>query len=360
MKEVIKVVVAVQESVRKVVQKDIRNGLTIGFRRTATVVTSVATMCVTLVGAKPLQAATFAERAPAPAAVNLTPTGVRTNGTFLVTLSNPVFEDGKLNVLALRADVKVNTGKAGNAGKKVAQVVFNVSRNGTAQYTQREQSAPYCIFGDQENQCAARQVGDDFPNGGAVIRIGTYSVDIAVYSNAANTAAPDWQGRVKFVLEPGEIGAEKSALGLGQGNGPVATVIEPYYARAGFSAIQIEVRTQNRPGRPNGTGIQRVTFRVSRLDDNFTPVYVGYELNKPYCIFGEEANGTTCRTLRVGDEWPQSTRLVFDDNGEATGKEADPDIAVSTIEPGEYNFSIFIEADNGTWSSNADMTLVAP
>ena len=299
-----------------------------------------------LSGVQPVHGAALA----APAAANLPPTSVSNTGAFNVTVSNPVFANGRLNLLALQANVRPLQ------GKKVSRVVFTVFRNGNPVFEQRELGAPYCVFGDQNGTCTSLQVGDDFPNG-ELVRVGNYTVQIMVYSTATKI---DWTGTVKFGLDAGAIGAEKPPYGTGQGNGPYAEIFDSYYSSAGMRKIKIEVRAQNKKGRPNGTGIRQVTFRVSRLDDNFTRVYVGYELTKPYCIFGEESDGKTCKTLRVGDEWPQSTRTVENDNGEVTGKEPDPDIERSTIEPGEYNFSIRIDADNGNWSSNGDVTLLEP
>ena len=302
-------------------------------------------MLAVLMGSQPASAAVYA----APAAASLPPSNVVSTGAFDVTVSNPVLTNGRVNLLALRADVKPRI-----QGKKVSRVVFTVFRNGSQVFEQREQGAPYCIFSDQNSTCTALQVGDDFPNGG-LIRVGNYTVQIAVYGGVTQ---PDWKGTVQFGWDAGAISAEKPPYGTGQGNGPFVEIFDAYYSAAGMSKIKIEVRAQNKKGRPNGTGIRQVTFRVTRNDDDNTTVYVGNELTKPYCIFGEESDGKTCKTLRVGDEWPESTRVVEDDNGKVTGKEPDPDITPSTIEPGKYNISIRIDADNGNWSSNGDVELL--
>jgi hypothetical protein len=295
-----------------------------------------------------LQSVNGAVRA-APVAANLPPTNVSNTGAFNVTVSNPVFANGRVNLLALRADVQPRT-----TGKKVNRVVFTVFRNGNQVFEQQEKGLPYCVFGDQNGSCTPLQVGDDFPNG-QLVRVGNYTVQIAVFSTATQ---PEWKGTVQFGWDAGAISAEKPPYGTGQGNGPYAEIFDAYYASAGMNKIKIEVRAQNKKGRPNGTGIRQVTFRVSRYGDDYATVYVGNELSKPYCIFGEASDGRTCKTLRVGDEWPESTRVVENDNGEVTGKEPDPDITPGTIEPGEYNISIRIDADNGNWSSNGDVTLV--
>ena len=299
----------------------------------------------TSIGSQPASAAVYA----APAGANLPPSNVVSTGAFEVTVSNPVLTTGRVNLLALRADMKPRI-----QGKKVSRVVFTVFRNGNQVFEQREQGAPYCVFGDQNGTCTPLQVGDDFPNG-QLIRVGNYTVQIAVYGAVTQ---PEWKGTVQFGWDAGAISAEKPPYATGQGNGPFAEIFDAYYSAAGMRKIKIEVRAQNKKGWPNGTGIRQVTFRVSRYDDDFTAVYVGNELTKPYCIFGEENNGKTCKTLQVGDEWPESTRVVEDDNGKVTGKEPDPDITPSTIEPGKYNISIRIDADNGNWSSNGDVTLL--
>lgn len=304
-----------------------------------------AVLLMVLMGSQPVNGAGLAGRA----AANLPPSNTRNTGTFGVTVSNPVFANGRVNRLALRADVKPLI-----SGKKPSRVVFTVLRKDVKVFEKQETSAPYCVFSDQNGACNVLQVGDDFPNGN-LIRVGDYTVQIAVFGIAVQ---PDWQGTVKFGWDAGVIGAETPPYGTGQGNGPFAKIFDAYYSSAGMQAIKIEVRTQNKQGWPNGTGVKMVRFRVSQNFGDFNDVYVNYELTKPYCIFGELNDGRTCRTLRAGDAWPQSMRLVEDDNGEVQGKEADPDIEPGTIEPGEYNISIRIDADNGNWSSDGDVIVL--
>ena len=305
--------------------------------------------------AQPTQAYEF----HAPTAVSLPPEAVKTNGVFLVTLSNPVFANGRTNVMALRADVRT----APNTTRKVSRVTFTLERGGRTVYTQQERGAPYCAFGDafgdQAGACTALQVGDDFPNTSSLIRVGNYTVTVAVFSTAA---MPDWQGTVKFVLEPGQIGAERPPYGTGQGNGIFAQVFDGYYASKGTRALRIEVRAQTRQGRPNGGGIAKVQFQVSQRFGDFSDVYSSYELTTPYCIFGEESDGKTCRTLRVGDAWPQSTQIVYDENGKIQGKEPDPGIPPSTIEPGDYTIRIQIEGtdSNDSWNSDDGFVTLLP
>ena len=290
----------------------------------------------------------------APLGATLTPANVKTNKAFNVTLSNPVFANGKLDVLALRADVNAGTS---NNGRAVKRVVFVVTRNGARVFTHEEKGAPFCIFGDKEQDCNALQAGDDFPDGG-LIKVGDYQVKVSVFSTSTT---PDWEGSVKFVLNPGAVNTEKSPLGTGSGNGPNAQVIDRYYSASGMRAMRVEVRVFTDKNTPmNLKDVQYVRFRVTdlgRSGRDYGAVFANHETGAPYCIFGEEANGKTCKTLRVGDRWPPSNRLK-ENTGDLTEKENDPEISSSVIQPGDYEITIFISTNHGTWSSSAEITLL--
>jgi hypothetical protein len=290
----------------------------------------------------------------APTRAILAPTGVKTNNAFTVEISNPVFAKGKLDVLALRVDIS----KGANNNNRVARrVSFAMSRNNTPVFSSDEQNAPYCIFGDQNNQCNALQAGDDFPKGG-LIKIGAYAVKISVYSTAS---APDWEGTVRFALDPGSVSAEKPPYGTGQGNGPLAQIVDKFYSAKGMRALRIEAKVFTDNKAPmRAEDVQFVRFMVTDLGRNgreYGTLYANFELNAPYCIFGEESNGKTCKTLRVGDRWPQSNRRK-EDTGDRFEKENDPAIAQTQIEPGEYEITIFISTNQGTWSSSGEITLL--
>lgn len=290
----------------------------------------------------------------APAWAVLPPTGVKTNNAFTVEISNPVFAKGKLNLLALRVEI----GKGTNNNNRVAKrVSFAMARNNTAVFSSDEQNAPYCIFGDQNNQCNALQAGDDFPKGG-LIRTGAYAVKISVYSTSG---APDWEGTVRFTLEPGSVGTEKPPYGTGQGNGPLAQIVDRFYSAKGMRALRIEAKVFTDANAPmRAEDVQFVRFMVTDLGRNgreYGTVYANFELNAPYCIFGEESNGKTCKTLRVGERWPQSNRRK-QDTGDRIEKENDPEIAQTRIEPGEYEVTIFISTNQGTWSSSGEIIVL--
>lgn len=290
----------------------------------------------------------------APVSAPLSPTNVKSNNAFAVAISNPVFANGRLDMLALRVDVSKGTN---NNSRTVKRVKFAVSRNNAAVFASEEQNAPYCIFGDQNNQCMALQAGDDFPNGG-LIKTGAYSVTVSVYSTAKTA---DWEGTLRFTLDPGTVSVEKPPYGTGQGNGPLAQILDKYYAEKGMRSLRIEARVFTEDNAPmRGEDVQYVRFIVTDLGRSgreYGKVYANYELSAPYCIFGEESNGRTCKTLRVGDRWPQSNRLK-DDTGDRFEKENDPELTQTQIEPGEYEVTIFISTNQGTWSSSGEITLL--
>lgn len=283
----------------------------------------------------------------APAAVNLPPQNVQSNDTYNVTITNPTA--GNIEKVALQVTTQ------GNPKPKLVRFSVRklLSDGGTdTVYERDENNAPFCIAGDSGGKCTVKQAGDRWETGKRLVSTGDYIVDIGVFSDPLNDE-PDWSGSVPFKLITSKVVADEPNYGTGQGNGPLAEIHDPFYREDGQDKIRVEAKVFRPDGKPMpNNNVQYVEFRVQ--NSNFEDVYVNYELNAPYCIFGEEGDGKTCKTLQAGDTWPQSNKRNEDGNG----KTNDDSIAQTTIEPGEYQLSIFISTGNGTWSSSGNFILL--
>lgn len=284
----------------------------------------------------------FAALQPAQAAplqAELSPANVSTTGKFRVTISNPETERGEAKLLALRAEVNP-TG--------VSKVVFEVSKDSKFVFSTTESQYPYCIFGDENKQCKYLLAGDNVKDNVA-LKLGNYTVKVMVFGSKTT---PEWSGVVKFSLANGDLTSPDLPYGTGSGNNPEVKIIDPYWRAEGMKKIQVEARLLNGG---KGKQVQSVEYRVYRLDP-YEQVYAGVELGGPYCIFGELSDGKTCKSLKVGDLWPQSQMRVDQDNGFT--KQNDENIPRTEIVPGKYQLSIFVSTTFGTWSSSGDFTLL--
>lgn len=283
----------------------------------------------------------------APPAATLPPQGVNSNGKYTVAITNPTA--GNIEKLALQVTPQGNP-----QPKLVRFAIVKKLANGDSDtvYERDEKSAPFCIAGDNGKTCTTKQAGDRWETGKRMVSAGNYEVEIGVFSDPTSDE-PDWFGTVAFKLTASKVVAEEPNYGTGQGNGPLAEIYDSYYRDAGQNKIRVEAKVYTSKGKPMGKeGVQFVEFRVQ--NSNFEDVYVNNEMSPPYCIFGEESDGKTCKTLKAGDTWPQSNKR----NENGGGKSNDDSIPQTTIEPGEYQLSIFISTGNGTWSSSGKFTIV--
>lgn len=283
----------------------------------------------------------------APPAANLPPQNVQSNGTYNVTIANPTA--GNIERLALQVTPRGNP-----QAKLVRFAVVKKLANGDSDtvYERDEKSAPFCIAGDSGGKCTTKQAGDRWETGKRMVSTGDYEVEIGVFSDPTSDT-PDWSGTVPIKLTTKKVVADEPNYGTGQGNGPLAEIYDSFYREAGQKQIRVEAKVFTPDGKPSKReNVRYVEFRVR--NSNFEDVYVNYELNPPYCIFGEESDGKTCRTLKAGDTWPQSN--AYDDNSRT--KSDDPSIPRTVIEPGEYRLSIDIRTSNGSWSSGGDFTIL--
>lgn len=297
---------------------------------------------MTLIAAMVVTAMAFADGRAAQAAplrADLSPTNVTSSGKFKVTISNPETERGEAKLLALRAEVK-STG--------VSKVVFEVSKDAKFAFSTTESQYPYCLFGDENNRCKYLLAGDEAKDK-YVLKTGNYSVKVMVFGSGT---APEWSGIVKFTLANGDLTSPDLPYGTGSGNNPEVKIIDPYWRAEGMKKIQVEARLLNGG---KGKQVESVEYRVYRLEP-YEQVYAGVELGAPYCIFGELSDGKTCKSLKVGDMWPQSQLRVDQDNGFT--KQNDESIPRTKIVPGEYELNIFVSTTFGTWSSQGNFTLL--
>jgi hypothetical protein len=278
----------------------------------------------------------------APLQGELVPANVTSTGKFKVVISNSETDNGKAKLLELRVEV-------GPAG--VSKVVYEVSKDDKFAFSVTEFQYPYCIFGNEENKCAYQLAGDEIKDKAFVLKPGNYAVKVKVFGTATT---PDWSGTVKFKLVVGDLTSVDLPYGTGSGNNPIVKIVDPYWRKEGMKKIQIEARLQNGS---KDKQVQYVEFRVVRTSD-YETVYVGTETGAPYCIFGEPDGKKTCKILNVGDTWPQSYEKKSKQSGDGYEKEKLTDIPQSKITAGEYNLSIFVSTNFGTWSSQGDFTLL--
>jgi hypothetical protein len=283
----------------------------------------------------------------APPAATLTPQNVQSNGTYTVAITNPTA--GNIERLALQVAAQ------GNPRPKLVR--FSVIRqrsDGSTDivYERDEKTAPFCIAGDSGGKCTVKQAGDRWETGKRMVSTGNYDVEIGVFSDPTSET-PDWSGSVPIKLVTSKVVADEPNYGTGQGNGPLAEIHDPFYREAGQKQIRVEAKVFSPNAKPMPKeNVRHVEFRVR--NSNGDDVYVNNELNPPYCIFGEESDGKTCRTLKAGDTWPQSNTF----NDETNSKSDDDSIPRTTIEPGEYRLSIDIRTGNGTWGSSGAFTIL--
>jgi len=312
--------------------------------KTTSVVRSITAIVVSLLSTGQVQGAQGA-----PAAASLPISGVQSNGTYTVTISNPKVTGGSIETLALQVSVQGET--------PVRQVSFSVMKDGNDVYSYSDNSSPYCLTGDNNNGCVAHQAGDRWGTGQPHISVGNYEVQVQVYRDPTQDA--DWTGTVRFKLISSHPVADEPAYGTGTGNGPLAEIEDAFYTTKGMRKFKVQAKVFTSKGRPmKPSDVDYVWFRVQRTSD-FADVYSNIELSPPYCIFAEAADGKTCKTLRTGDMWPQSNRFVEDSNGNRTGKkENDPDIQRTKIAPGQYQLSISIRTHQGSWDSNGSFVVL--
>jgi hypothetical protein len=283
----------------------------------------------------------------APPAATLSPQNVQSNGTYTVSITNPTA--GDIERLALQVAAQ------GNPRPKLVRFsVIKERSDGSTDivYERDEKSAPFCIAGDSAGKCLVKQAGDRWETGKRMVSTGDFEVQLDIFSDPTSET-PDWSGSVPIKLVTKKIVADEPNYGTGQGNGPLAEIHDPFYREAGQKQIRVEAKVFTPNARPMPReNVRSVEFRVQNSD--FEDVYVNYEINAPYCIFGEASDGKTCRALKAGDPWPQSNQL----NDESNGKSNDDSIPRTTIEPGEYRLSIDIRTDNGSWSSSGNFTIL--
>lgn len=283
----------------------------------------------------------------APPAATLPPTGVQSNGVYTVAITNPTA--GNIDKIALQV-----TPQGSPQPKLVRFSVHKLLADGNSDtvYERDEKGAPFCIAGDNGKTCNTKQAGDRWQTGMRMVSAGNYEVEIGVFKDPTSDE-PDWSGTVAFKLIASKVVADEPNYGTGQGNGPLAEIHDPFYREAGQNKIRVEAKVFTTDGKPmKRENVQYVEFRVQ--NSNFEDVYVNNEMTPPYCIFGEESDGKTCKTLKAGDTWPQSNKR----NENGNGKSEDTSIPRTTIEPGQYHLSIFVSTGSGTWSSNGDFTIV--
>lgn len=283
----------------------------------------------------------------APPAAALSPTDVKSNGTYTVAITNPTA--GNIEKIALQV-----TAQGSPTPKLVRFSVNKLLAGGDTDtvYERNEKSAPYCIAGDSAGKCISKQTGDRWETGLRLVSAGNYEVEIGVFSDPTSDE-PDWSGTVAFKLLNSKVVAEEPNYGTGQGNGPRVEIHDAFYRDAGQSKIRVEAKVFTANAKPmKRESVRFVEFRVQNSD--FEDVYVNNEMSPPYCIFGEANDGKTCKTLQAGNTWPQSNKRNEDDNG----KSEDPSIPRTTIAPGKYTLSIFVSTDQGTWNSSGTFTIL--
>lgn len=303
-------------------------------------------------------AAWLAAASPVLAITTLQPVNVSVSAASArLTISAPLRPSGRMSELSLRADARAG----GPTGVRF-ELYYRASNSfGDAIYDRKDSSAPFCLFDGAGANCGQRKIGELLPSTTAKALPGAYRARVSALDAAGNEL---WRGDVHFVLAASGISLGVPPNGTSDGAGIFAEWRDSFYSPAGLSRLNMEVRASAIKDAENGTGIGYVLFTLSKVGpgpDDGTEVFRRHELNRPYCLFGEEADGRTCRSVRRGDRFPASS-ILKDDGDPSKGKSDDPALARVKLEPGEYEITIQVfpkdPSAGGFWGGNGRFVVV--
>ena len=184
--------------------------------------------------------------------------------------------------------------KAALDGDGIESVTFNINdENGNAVHSNRETSAPYCLFGGSDPLCTTFFFADHgyrWP-GGAPITNGRHETVIVIQPVRGAAAIWIFRFRIEGVDSPQD---DTSA--------PVANLVQMGYGALDprvTDALVFQVEAYDRAvGDEDGDGITKVDFEI--YAPNGDRVYAKTENTAHYCAFG-------------GGE-PECNRFIFADN----------------------------------------------
>lgn len=281
-----------------------------------------------------LASAWLATAAPAHALVTLQPVNVSTGGARL-SISAPLRPSGRMSELSLRADARAGS---------FTRVVFDISRRtgrnfDISLYTQEIKREPFCLFDAAPTGCTAKKIGERFPNSQEKVVPGAYRAQVTGF-DASNSEL--WRGDVYFVVAAAGVSLGLPPNGTYDGTGILVDWRDSAYSPAGVDRLNMEVRATTKEAGANGTGIgyaEFTLFKIGATTEDRTEVFRRHELTLPYCLFGEEADGKTCRTIRRGAQFPTSSKLIFEGD-QVKGKQDDTSLPRLRLEPGEYKSAL--------------------
>jgi len=205
-------------------------------------------------------------------------------------VSNPLILRDRI---ALRVEV-FDPAQGRSDGDGIESVTFNINdENGNAVHTNREERAPYCLFGGNDPLCTPFFFADNgyhWPNG-APITNGLHETAIIIQPVRGDPAIWVFRFRIEGIDspadEPPELVAELVQMGYGALD-PRVTATLVFQVEAYDPAV----------GNQDGDGIVNVDFEI--YDPNGERVYAKTENTAHYCAFG-------------GGE-PECNRFIFADN----------------------------------------------
>ncbi len=303
-----------------------------------------------------LSAAWLAVPQSALALVTLQPVNISNSSGTQLTISAPLRPSGRMSELSLRAD----SGSSAVASVRYDIYVRKGKDFGDAIHTQLANRAPFCLF-EAASGCGARKIGERLPNSQSKVAPGAYRVRVF----ALNTDGAElWSGEVFFVIAPTPISLGLPPNGTYDGQGIFVDWRDPAFSPAGVDRLNMEIRASTTQTGANGAGIGYALFtlfRIGATPDDKTEVYRRHELNLPYCMFGEESDGKTCRTVGRGERFPASSVLI-DEGDPSKGKRDDPSLARVRLLPGEYEIEIKVspkdQSASGFWGGRGRFVVV--
>lgn len=305
-----------------------------------------------------LSAAWLAAGSPALAIGVLLPVNVSANADAArLTISGPLRPSGRMSELSLRADAR-----PGGLASVRFELFYRAGNSfGDAIYERNDASAPFCLFDGSGANCGLRKIGELLPSTPSKAVPGAYRARISSLDASGNVL---WRGDVHFVLAASGVSLGLPPNGTNDGVGIFVEWRDPVYSPSGISKLNMEIRASMVEGADNGTGIGYVLFTLSKIGpgpDDKTEVFRRHELNRPYCLFGEEADGKTCRSVRRGERFPASS-ILNNDGDPGAGKRDDPALARVKLEPGEYEIAIQVfpkdPTAGGFWGGNGRFVVV--
>jgi hypothetical protein len=205
-------------------------------------------------------------------------------------VSNPLILRDRI---ALRVEV-FDPAQGRSDGDGIESVTFNINdENGNPVHTNREESAPYCLFGGSDPLCTSYFFADHgyrWPNG-APITNGLHETAIIIQPVRGDSAIWVFRFRIEGINSPAdeapELVAELVQMGYGALD-PRVTETLVFQVEAYDPAV----------GNEDGDGIRQVDFEI--YDASGDRVYAKTENTAHYCAFG-------------GGE-PECNRFIFADN----------------------------------------------